>query len=351
MKTLVLRNEIYAATHRWPVIVASFLVGSLIGILVAYIWPSPYRATLELAVGLNLYRSIDDGYIAEIAEVPFRNADDYKYWQMQQLNALVLSDGYLNETLSRLSEADAYWQEVTVEDLRNMFRVYWRNAGEWRLTAEVKERHYAKDAVENWRDVILEKTNKSITNARQIYLIDLQLQGIRDDLFHAQSRLEQLLQIEVALDQWYEEADDSSRNEVLDLSERWWLISLASQAAGMNLGWQSLLDSFPSPNAAIAEYLPWVEQVLIAVEAESESIAIQVEESEQQIEVLLYEWENALQGGDGLAATLTIEQLSDKEPSIRPLRPTFTSALVGGLLGLLIWGVITLLRIHRGLES
>jgi hypothetical protein len=294
---------------------------------------------------------VDDDYIAEIAEVPFRNADDYKYWQMQQLDALVFSDDYLEETLVRLTEIDGYWYGKSVEDLRDMLRVYWRNAGRWRLAAEVSESQYAEHAVETWRDVILEKTNESIIDAQKIYFIDLKLQGTRDTLSKAQSRLELLSNIKVAFDQWYEVAGSSSRTGVLDPSERWWLISLASQAAGLNLGWQSLLVSFPSPNAVMEEYLPWVEQVLIAIEAESEAITLQIEELEHQSEILLSEWENSLQGGDGLAATLTIEKLSDMEPSVRKLRSTFTAALVGGLLGLLLWGVITLLRIHRGLES
>lgn len=351
MKTLVLRDEIYAAAHSWPVIVASFLIGSLIGILGTIIWPSPYRATIELAVGLSLYRSMEDDYIAEFAEVPFRNADDYKYWQMQQLNALVFSDEYLSETLSRLSEEDEYWQEVSIQDLRDMLQVYWRNAGRWRLAAEISEGQYAEHAVESWRDVILEKTNTSITNARKILLIDLQLKRTRDALLEAQTRIEQLAGIKVALMQWYEQVESTSGTGVLDSSERWWLMSLVSQAAGTNLGWQSLLDSFPSLVATLEEYLPWVEQAVVAIEAESEAIAIQIGELNQQNEILQSEWEKALQDGDGLAATLTVEQLSDNGAHVRQVRPTYAAALVGGMLGLLSWGVITLLKIYRGSQA
>ncbi len=351
MKTLVLREEIYAAAHRWPVIVASFLIGSLIGILVSVVWPSPYRATLELGVELSLYRATEDSYISEIAEVPFRNADDYKYWQMQQLNALVFSDAYLGETLSRLAETDEYWQGVTVQDLRDMFQVYWRNAGRWRLAAEVRESHYAAQAVETWRDVILEKTNDSITNARKIYLTDLQLQRTEDALLEAQTRLEQLAEFKGALVQWQEQVKGTSGAVALDPSERWWLMTLVSQAAGMNLGWQSLLDSIPPLEAALEEYIPWVEQVIIAIEAESAAIAIQIEELDRQSEILQSEWELALQDSDGLAATLMVEQLSDMEPSLRQSRRFFSAALVGGMVGLLLWGMITLFKINRRSES
>ena len=350
MKTVVLRDEIFAAAHRWPIIVASFLVGSLIGILVSLVWPSPFRATLELAVGLNPYRVTDDNYISEFAEVPFRNADDYKYWQMQQLNALVFSDDYLDETLARLREMDTYWREVSVEELREIFQVYWRNAGVWRLAAEVSKSPYAEQAVEIWRDVILEKTKASIDYAREIFLLELQLQVIRESLLKVQNRLEKLSEVEEALSQLHGELESSNNSDMLNPSERWRLLSLVSQAAGMNLGWQSFLDSFPASNANVEDYLSWVEEIVIAIGVESETLSNQVESLDRENEVVLAEWEHAVQDGDGLAATLAVEQITGLDTSVRQLRPTNIAALVGGLLGLLVWGVLTLLRIQRGLE-
>lgn len=351
MEQTVLRDEIYAAAHRWPVIVASFIIGSLIGIFVAIVWPSPYRATLELGVELSLYRATEDDYIAEIAKLPFRNADDYKYWQMQQLNALVFSDEYLGETLSRLKETDIYWQEFTVQELRDMFQVYWRNAGRWRLAAEVSRSHNAKQAVETWRDVILEKTNGSITDARKIYLIDLQLQRTEDALLESKIRQAQLAEIKAVLLDWREKIQGTDGTGVLDPSQRWWLISLASQAAGVNLGWRSLLDSIPSPGASMEEYIPWVEKIIIHMEAESEAIATQIDELDRQSEILQSEWELALQDSDGLAATLVVEKLSDMEPRLSQVRPNFIAALVGGMFGLLLWGAITLIDIYRRSEK
>ena len=205
MKKVVLRDEIFEAAHRWPIIVASVLVGSLIGILVSSIWPSPYRATLELSVGLNPYRVSDDDYISEFAGVPFRNADDYKYWQMLQLNALVLSDDYLDETLERLREIDEHWQEVSVEELRKIFQVYWRNAGTWRIAAEVSKTQLAEQAVETWRDVILEKTEASIASAQEIFLLELQIQAIRDSLLKVRIRSDLLLEVEETLVKFHKE--------------------------------------------------------------------------------------------------------------------------------------------------
>ena len=351
MKMVELRDEIFAAAHMWPIITASFLAGSLIGILVSFVWPSPYRATLELIVGLDPYRVAQDNYISEFAEVPFRNADDYKYWQMQQLNALVFSDDYLDETLSRLVDIDTYWQEVSVEELREILQVYWRNAGMWRLAAEVSKSPYAEQAVETWRDVILEKTEDSIAYAREIFLLDLQLQVIRESLLKVRNRLEQLSEVEEALSQIHAELESDDNFNLLNPSERWRLLSLVSQAAGMNLGWQSLLDSFPVSNDHVEDYISWVEKVMIGIGVESETLSNQIESLERESVIVLAEWEDAVQDGDGLAATLTVEKIIGLDTSVRQLRPTYIAALVGGLLGLLVWGVFTLMRIQKGLES
>jgi len=351
MKMVELRDEIFAAAHMWPIIAASFLAGSLIGILVSFVWPSPYRATLELIIGLDPYRVAQDNYISEFAEVPFRNADDYKYWQMQQLNALVFSDDYLDETLSRLVDIDTYWQEVSVEELREILQVYWRNAGMWRLAAEVSKSPYAEQAVETWRDVILEKTEDSIAYAREIFLLELQLQVIRESLLKVRNRLEQLSEIEEALSQIHAELESDDKSNLLNPSERWRLLSLVSQAAGMNLGWQSLLDSFPVSNDHVEDYISWVERVMIGIGVESETLSNQIESLERESVIVLAEWEDAVQDGDGLAATLTVEKIIGLDTSVRQLRPTYIAALVGGLLGLLVWGVFTLMRIQKGLES
>ena len=351
MKMVELRDEIFAAAHMWPIIAASFLAGSLIGILVSFVWPSPYRATLELIIGLDPYRVAQDNYISEFAEVPFRNADDYKYWQMQQLNALVFSDDYLDETLSRLVDIDTYWQEVSVEELREILQVYWRNAGMWRLAAEVSKSPYAEQAVETWRDVILEKTEDSIAYAREIFLLELQLQVIRESLLKVRNRLEQLSEIEEALSQIHAELEADDKSNLLNPSERWRLLSLVSQAAGMNLGWQSLLDSFPVSNDHVEDYISWVERVMIGIGVESETLSNQIESLERESVIVLAEWEDAVQDGDGLAATLTVEKIIGLDTSVRQLRPTYIAALVGGLLGLLVWGVFTLMRIQKGLES
>lgn len=151
MTEWVLRDEIYKAAHRWPFIVLFILAGSLLGWGITYLLPSTYQASEEVSVELNAYRAPEDRYAAEYADTEFRNLDDYKHWQMSQLEVLVRSDAYLQETLNRLRKADSAWHAVEAPELRNMLKAYWRNAGRWRLTAENQDAGLARQAVQIWK--------------------------------------------------------------------------------------------------------------------------------------------------------------------------------------------------------
>jgi len=351
MKTLILRDELFKAAHRWPLIVGSFLIGSLCGLLLTFFWPSPYRATLELVVGLNPYRAYEDSYVAEIAEIPFRNADDYKYWQMQMLNTVVFSDEYLEQTLSNLIEIDAYWRSKSVEDLRGMLQVSWRNAGEWRLAAEASDPQHASQAVSIWQEVILDQTRSSISKAQDIYVLDQQLQTLQEMLFRDETRVEELSDISNTLNQWLGDMHSINQSEQLEILTRWWLFSLVSLSAETDPAWQSLLEAFPSENAPLSEYESWVEKTMTSLEIEMGLLSTRINNLINEQENVLNEWKIALQDADGLAATLSVEKDGNSGPNIRQLRPIPLGALVGGLLGVLIWSGFTLIQISKGLTA
>jgi hypothetical protein len=86
------RDEILLITHRWPIILLFCLVGSLVGWIISFCSPSPHRATKELYVGLNVYRATEDRNAAEHAGIQFSNPNDYKNWQMANLNSLIFMD-------------------------------------------------------------------------------------------------------------------------------------------------------------------------------------------------------------------------------------------------------------------
>ena len=171
MNTWNLRDQILATTHRWHIIAACFLVGSLLGWGIASLWPAPYRASLDLYVGIA-------PHISSTAQDEFTNFDDYKNWQMDQIETLAFTDGFLSETLATLQNLDSDWDNMTIPDLRPTLAISWRNAGRLHLAAEAANAGQASQAVETWGNVIVDRIGSALQSAGQAALIDNQVQAI-----------------------------------------------------------------------------------------------------------------------------------------------------------------------------
>lgn len=342
-----LRQTLFTAAHRWPLILAFILTGSLLGWLAALAWPSPYRASVEINVGLNPYRALEDRYVAAFARAEFRNVDDYKYWQMQQLNGLALNDAYLQETLSRLRQKDPSWESVEAGSLRSMLAVYWRNAGQWRLVAEHRDAQMAGQAVQAWRDVIVKNANLALTHSRDLYRLDLLLRSLTDARLESRARFDQLAAISRALSGSQNDLSHLSPSQTLGQAEYWLLWSLVAGAAGPDQSWRLLLEEIPPQQAAAEDLLPWLEHLSHTIEAEMQFLQSRLDALDEEHEQVSQEWERTLHAGQGLAATLEVEASSNATPSIERLRPAALAALVGGSLGFLIYCLYLLTIISR----
>jgi hypothetical protein len=347
MREWVVRDEILAAFHRWPVIVAFALVGTLLGLVFAYFWPSFYRANVALSVELNPYRVLDDQYIPEFTNAEFRNIDDYKHWQMLQLSIVVKSDPYLNETLNRLRALDRYWDSIELQDLRMMLDAKWRNAGQWLLIADAEKSPRAVEAVETWRDVILNLTNDSITHSRDLFNLELTLRSLNDEL--VENKLQQAALEETmgglidALNGLNNAEGDFSPSE----PDRNDLFTLANRIAESTLGGHIVVKSFPDEGVPISEYIVWVEQAILIVQKDIDSSKVADAALNEQISSVTSKWEAGIQEAQGLSATLSLKKPQAREPEVRQVRSYSLAALIGTLVGLLLWIMVFLIQITR----
>ncbi len=173
-----LRDEIFYAAHRWPVFGLFCLAGVLAGWLLALTLPSPYRATKELYVGINIYQADQDSNAAHFSGIQFYNADDYKNWQMANLNSLVYLDPILSQTHALLQEIDPYWETVSNAELAGMLHIYWRNAGKWRLVAEHPQPDRARQAVLQWETAVIDRVALAVEQSRQVMALNIQMQAL-----------------------------------------------------------------------------------------------------------------------------------------------------------------------------
>jgi hypothetical protein len=349
MNTWKIRTEILLAAHRWYWVVISFLVGALLGWIISQIWPAPYRAVQDVYVGLNAYRVTRDLYVAEVAEEQFRNLDDYKNWQMSQLNSLALSDEYLDETLIRLQEIDQSWQEIDLPELRSILVVAWRNTGDWHFSATVENPSWAIQAVSVWSEVVTEKIALAVDAARQLVVIDAELQAVSEELVALEARQVILQDTQIAVHELQKLLKQSS-SETLPSATHWSLVSLVANAASWNIGWVSLMEDAPTYGSLSEDYLGWLEQVDAMAEAELSAIPAQISTLTSKQEILNSEYTNAADDSKALSATLDVQIINTEQPQLTHLRETGITIMIGGLLGLLIWGIGWLVQITRRTE-
>jgi hypothetical protein len=347
MNEWVLKDEILAATHRWPVIVLFALAGALIALAGAYFWPSPYRANVEISVELNPYRVLDDQYLTAFTNAEFRNIDDYKHWQMLQLSIVVLSDPFMIETLDRLREVDSYWDSVDEQELRTMLSANWRNAGSWLLSANVDTGPQAASAVETWRDVILELTEDTIASSRSLFELELTLRSLNDRLVENHLLVSLLKGSLQDLYHHRSELNNLDQNAILPDEYRLELLATKIRISEILPGEQQVLPSIPDQNSTVNEYIDWVDTMITYVEHLISDLQIREDILKEEISDVYALWEAGLQDGQGLSATLNLKNRKSTAAEVRQIRSYGLAALIGSMVGLLVWIGFLLVQITR----
>ena len=343
----VLRSEVFTALHRWPVIVLFILAGAGFGALVSIFWPSPYQATIPLSVELNPYRALDDRAVAAFAKVDFRNVDDYKHWQMTQLSLLMLSDDFLQETINRLEAKSTEGGDQEPGELRNSLTVSWRNAGAWELEAKAETKEQAQEAVETWRNVILEKTSEYLDYSRQLFSLELEQRASEAVLSESTLRRSELTRLRDSILDLSNEISALATGSPIPTLERWRLWSLVAQSAGVNEGWQTIISNFPPSEEEPSAYHDWIDRVVDTINLDIEILDGRIGDLQGSLKESKVIWEEALIASHGLAATLEIESVNEGDALLNRAGSVSLSGLIGGGIGFLAWMVFTLVQITR----
>jgi len=345
MKTWNLRDEILAVTHRWVVIFAFILLGSLLGWAAAILWPAPYRATRDIYVGLNAYRSPYDAYAASLAGQSFRMVDDYKNWQMEQLNDLVLSDLFIQDTLDRLAAEDAYWSGMTPKDFREMAGLRWRNVGEWHLFVKAADQSRAVKAVTVWENVISEEVASAVDHARQVVGLDIQMTALAEARVQSELRQAALVSTLNDLTFWQAELNSKPNDQAVPPLDHWDILGVVSQVVTWEPAWDSVLENAPLVSSPTGTYRVWLDAVLAMIEVELEILPEQIDLMDTQYAALENEYQEETSQSFGLASTLDIEIDEASQAEVERIRPVGTLAMIGGILGTFSWVFWALTRV------
>ncbi len=339
-----LRDEILRVSHAWPVMLLFCLVGSLVGLVFSIFIPSPHRATKELYVGLNVYLATEDQNASDFAGVKFSDTNDYKNWQMANLNGLIFMDTIMDETLNRLRQIDPYWLSIDHNVLAGMLHAYWRNAGKWRLVAENSEPRYATEAVLTWEDVVVDRVHEAVYESQKIMILNTQLNALSIDQTKVISQAAEVTQIRDSLISWRSDAVQRDSKISLQEIDRKFIFHLIDQAETSSPG-ERLLADFPQPEATIQEYIDYLDRTLPLINELlliSQRQITTIEDKKNEIaEVYAASSSKSL----GLSAGLKVDKITTVQPEHSVVQPTGLLVLIGGILGLLTWIVLSLIRI------
>ena len=338
MRTWKLQDLLSLMSSLWYWAALSLIVGGLIGWGVCAFTPHKYQGSVDLYVGIDAYRAPSDRYIAEVAQKPvFQRLDDYKNWQMGQLEAIAFSDDFIRDTLTKLQALDSYWDEYSPEKLRGILNLSWRNAGLWHLNATVLDQKRALEAVETWRDVILESVNTALQHSREVKSIDGRLYLIEEEIGSLEDRQAILGDIRIRLDDWKEKLASYEQSGTLDDASRWEIESFALYGMDWSAGWYELINDFPSDTEPVISYISWIERVIDLIDTELDEIPGRLETLEEKRVLLRDQYEQEGLKSLGLSANIIVEPVLESSPTIRDLHPIGLFMLIGSLIGLILW--------------
>lgn len=339
-----LREEILSVTQRWPIIVAFGFAGILLGLVTALFWPAQYQANKALHVGLNVYQIAEDPGVSGVANPQFHFADDYKNWQMANLDNVIYMDSVLDATLAQLRSLDDYWNQVNREQLSDMLNAYWRNAGKWNLVATHADQKFAAQAVEVWEDSIIEKVHSSVQAAQKSLLIDLELRAVLDAQVQAISQMAVFEEYLAALESWQATVHEWPGDQPIDQGARQEILQQCNQIL-QTLEGSSLLETCPAAESPTETYQKWLDRTILALNQQIQVTQAQLNALETQKDSLAEEYAKASGDSLGLSANLVVEKITTSPPSTTRTRPTSTLVFIGGLLGLIAWGLVWIAKI------
>ena len=340
-----LREELYHAFHRWPMIAAYFIMGCLIGWVISFLFPPYYRAVTQIYVALNPYRTYSDTKFLALTRPKYSNIDDYKDWQMTQLESVIYLDEFMELTLDQLRKQDPSWENSSVEALRQLLEADWRSAGTWSLIASSAEAELAFQASVTWSVIVVERVKSAIEAARQTFMIDQDLKAIADRKLDLSLRLNALDSSKAELEDWKESAKGLPPTQPLEPYIRWQILSQVTRLAEFTPAWTGILEKQPVEDASPGVYVSWIDRILLVIDQEIRLLQEQILSLEKNKAELSKSYNEMSEASLGLSPNLEIESVEKRSPE--KVRPTTTFVLIGGTIGFLIWILTQLVMITR----
>jgi len=344
-RTWLLQEEVYYALHRWPAMLLSFFVGVLLGWLASQIWPASYKASNQIYVGLNPYRAYSDSRFLALANPKYANLDNYQYWQMTQLDGVLIQDLVIERTLEELRGKDSYWVNIDPNQLRTRLDTEWRTSGIWSLSANDPNPERAKQLVQTWSSIGLQIVKHAIQSSRDLLALEELKEELSMELIGAHVEQQELTRVFGELSDWEDIISNLPKKDPLESPDRIKLLSTVSMLINLDPTLGTLQSEAPGVEAQASDYLPWITRIRSLVSIQLAEVEENIIQLELELDKLSRNYSSRMENSLGLSPNLEIQ---DHElMPVRNIRPSTTLIIVGGMIGLFTWVFIQLILITQ----
>ncbi len=324
-----LQEEFLGLIRQWHIIAALFLVGAAAGWLVGMILPGTYEARARLKVSFN-------------SDAIYLTPDDYKNWQVEELEDLALSEPVLSKTLAELqSEGGSAWSNVSIDDLLRVAAPRWRNAGAWHLTATLQDADRAASLAETWRDVLQAEATEALEHAAAFNRLDRRLNELAREIGRADADIALLALFRTDFEEWDASISDDGAGGV-HVARAAVLAERINRYPGLGIVIQ---NDFPGRDGPADTFQVWGAAVLDAVEDARKSkeeyragLLAHYRELEQ-------EWLSEKAASAGLSVYLSVETPANASIQVERHYERGSLAIAGGPTAVLLWLTIQLILV------
>lgn len=341
MTPWTLREKALQLLDKWYLILIAFFLsaGSAWGFM--HLWPPEHKASQRVYIGIDINRVLDVSSLATYAKSEPFNIDDYKNWQLSQIESIARSQEVAIKTLSELQKKDPYWQAVTPQKFQGMGDLAWRDMGTWRLTISAPDPDLASQGVRVWTSVFISTVSHYVDQAESAFELDGKLRALSDQQIQLTSSLETINHIQGELEKLSLELDKIDDDQRVDHPTRWRLWGWAATSADFTPMWSRILDAFPEEDQPVSAHLKWIDRVQVVLATRKEAIQVSLEKNEEIEEEITNRYLKEIQDSKGLSPNLNIE-LNASSVERHSMTPGGAAALVGGLIGVLGYLIVFL---------
>jgi len=336
MAQWTVRRKFSSLIQRWYLIFFVFILSAVVAWGGVHLWPPQHQASTTVYVGIEIKRVFDVSSMATYAKTEPFNIDDYKNWQLSQLESMARSEKVAKDTLSVLRADDPYWKDISPQEFQALQRVDWRDVGTWRLTISSSDPDRAAQAVNIWSSEFVEYASSLISKADSAFSLDGELRALDVQQVGLEMELSEFERIEEGLTEFKSDLSRRGEDQTLDPLLRWELWGLAAGPEDRTSLWTGMLDQFPEADGRGADYMTWIESLLVVLSTQKEINQETLVELQQKEETLTERFLQETQKSKGLSPSLHVESASSPV-SIHSVYPDGLSALLGGGLGVIIY--------------